>query len=260
MASFTLKFGSLIFPLGQCEVLPSMQAQLDESHRPIAYVWTIPINGRLLRDPGISDANGSINLTNYENSLRALSSYTGQALTLYDLLGRPTSINFQPGPFVLSPMTAISYRNPSGGASEFVTTRDFSVVFQTILAANGRAGSYTQYHESVSIQGIGGPRVVWQESLNTDDVPCVTSPSSPLVVTVSGSATGYLAPPIIPPGLLSSALLQNPQSATAQQSPKFLGVLGTYRDYPVSWNYVYKGLIRDIQPQNLVARAWPLGR
>lgn len=256
-----LRYGPYSFPLGQVEVLPRMQTQRDESGRPLYYHWDINIRGMMVRDPSISDANGSVNLTNYDQALRALTSLIGKDLVLYDTLGRPTSINFRNTTSCVSPMQVTSLSYPDGGGGEYVTKRSFDETFTATYAADGRAGSLTAYHETVTVSGTGGPLLVWQPSINGPPIPCMVYPETTIRVIVAGNATGFERYPSIPRGPLPSAFLINPATTFSQQAPKFFGNhLGGFREFPVSWQYVYEGRVGDLRPNNLVARAWPLGQ
>lgn len=256
-----LVYGSYGFPVGQCEVLPSMRALRDESGRPYQYDWTILIRGTILNNLGVADSLAAQVISGFDYALRNALTFVGGSLVLYDDYGRPTSINFPSGPTAISPMQCVSFEYPNGGAGEYVTKREFTATFAVSYVAPARSGSYISYHEEIRVIGNGGGLIRWQPAINGPPVPVLINPETTIRVICSGSAVGYDSPPKIPQGPLPVGYLQNPQFSVSLSSPRYMGNrYAQYREYPASWNYIYEGRVKDLRPNLLQPRVWPLGK
>lgn len=180
-------------------------------------------------------ASGSQALSALQLQAETVFAQVGLNFILYDDTGLATSIRLL-SPGAESPGVVVDGFNfPQAKLGDLVTGREFSFKASATYPVSRAFGAILRYTEKVSVQGNGGPRIIWQESFNGPPVPVQTAPISMATVVQAGSAVGYSAYPTPPPPILPIAYLSNPDQAVDRTSPTPNGT-----DYAISWRYVFR--------------------
>ncbi len=120
-----------------------------------------------------------------------------------------------------------------GDGAEYSTFRTYSIVLEADFLGDS---DILNFEETVTIQGTGGPRFAYFETLNTLPVRQIVNDFTLVRMTQSGSATGYLSYPFAPAPLWPS-LEDVSQRTFIRRAPRLQGRIRT--DYPVSWTYKF---------------------
>ena len=118
--------------------------------------------------------------------------------------------------------------------TELVTVRGYNI---TLHATFPGVSNILEFHESISVTGNGGPRVIVLESLQGQPQPQTTCLYTKCTATQRGSAKGLFS--WIPaPAPIWPQALRNDQAGGGLDGP-VVAANGTWQ-FPSSWNYIYE--------------------
>ena len=130
-----------------------------------------------------------------------------------------------------------SFQGKSG--AEFATIREYTIVLEADFFGDS---DILSFEETVTIQGTGGPRFAYLETLKTRPVRQVVNDFTLVRMTQSGSAVGYLKYPFAPAPLWPS-LEDLGQRTFIRRAPKQQG--RKFTDYAVSWTYKFTSDVKQ---------------
>ena len=120
--------------------------------------------------------------------------------------------------------------------AEYATVRSFEVTL-TADYLTSSVEIYTEYRETISIQGTGDGETVWTPCLDGTVQSSVTYPVVPITIVQAGSARGSVNYPNFPPYVLASQYLQGPQVLKEREAPRL--ELNVRTDYGIKWRYPF---------------------
>lgn len=131
----------------------------------------------------------------------------------------------------------------SGG--EYVNQRKVRFTAEAQYVYPGSESAILSWQESISIQGNGGPEIIWRFPINEfDPIPQKVSRRTLITTTQSGSAVGHLRRPDYPPpmfGLYPNGGHLVSQSVTNNnRTPKALGQ--GWIEWPIQWSYQWRSI------------------
>jgi hypothetical protein len=125
---------------------------------------------------------------------------------------------------------------PRGTGADYATYRSTSVGIEADVICAGTPPLYLQFQESLQTQG-GGPFRVWTMPIVGLPQRQIPRQAKTYLAVQSGTATGFLQYPPVPPALFPGALSENP--VITRTAPR-RNAGGTFSEYGVSWQYVYE--------------------
>lgn len=227
------KYGSYQHDDNSVEFQHSIVAKLDSGGVPFGYTETYRLKGEIR-------AADQASLTTALEALKAAYAIPFQDLILYDNSGSETThalknSNTLGGVRVIQPP---SY--PSSLGAEYSTFRTFEIMVaaDTPLSTQGNS-SVTDWQESLTFIGTGGPRHVWQTLLTGTPIRQQVSELTTIKAIQRGTATGYADYVPFPAPLYPIDVEHQEQRMYDRGTPQFKGS-GVNRYYPCSWTYVFE--------------------
>ncbi len=120
-----------------------------------------------------------------------------------------------------------------GDGAEYTLLRTYSIVLEADFLGSS---TILNFEEAVTIQGTGGQRFAYLETLNTLPVRQVVNSFTLVRMTQSGSAVGLQSYPFAPSPLWP-ALEDLGQRTFIRRSPR--RNLNGFTDFPISWTYKF---------------------
>lgn len=161
----------------------------------------------------------------------------GQDAILYHLDGVTESAHKLDDSASISGVQVMDFRWNDTTNVEYALRRSYSVTLQADYDPSV-VPVYLSYSDSLSFQGNGLERVVWDELISGAPVSHQTAALTLRKMTHSGSAVGLYARPL-PPSPLDPGTLLNPDWAVSKQGPEVID--GRLQKYGISWNYLHAG-------------------
>jgi hypothetical protein len=226
-----LFWGSTPFPVNAAAVTGSVQFVRSGSGRPIESVQRVEVGFTLF-------GAGQKDLSNQEGVIRAALMTPYQDLILRRDDGGIAGISLINNSS-LSGCVVVS--GPDFGeaqGSEYVTTRRGRFVVEATYLVPGAQTALVSWTQTVSVLGNGGPRRTWREPVNAAPIRQVVKRQTVIRYTQSGQAVGHLVKPFVPPPIFGRAYLVNESEAVQYGTGEPLG--RSWRNWPVSWNYVFE--------------------
>lgn len=119
---------------------------------------------------------------------------------------------------------------------EYVTLRTVRFTAECEYVFRGTANAVVSWHDSVSIQGNGGPARKWRIPLRGRPIRQETTQFTIVRATHTGQGIGHLGYPPVPPCVFGTRYLVNESVAVTRGSPEPRGPSGLV-NWPVSWSY-----------------------
>jgi hypothetical protein len=135
-------------------------------------------------------------------------------------------------------VTSFSWLN--GNNAEYVSFRSYSLTIEADFADPTQ--NLLDFSETLAVEGDGGPRVIWIESLDGEPQPQLSSAATTMRATQSGSATGAFQYPNIPGPLYPDSEL-SPLRKLKIGPVKRVGQ--SLYEFPVSWSYSFEDVSLD---------------
>lgn len=120
--------------------------------------------------------------------------------------------------------------------AEYATVRSFEVTL-TADYLTSTVEIYTEYRETISIQGTGEGDTVWTPCLDGTLQSSVTYPVTPITVVQAGSARGSVNYPSFPPYVIAKQYIQGTQVVKEREAPRL--ELNVRTDYGIKWRYPF---------------------
>lgn len=120
-----------------------------------------------------------------------------------------------------------------GDGAEYSTFRSYTIILEADFIGDS---TILSFEETVTIQGTGGERFAYLETLNSLPVRQVVNDFTLVRMTQAGSAVGHLSYPFAPSPLWP-ALEDVSQRTFIRRSPRQRGRIFT--DFPTSWTYKF---------------------
>lgn len=121
--------------------------------------------------------------------------------------------------------------------AEYATVRSFEVTLTADYITSG-IEVYSEYEETVAVQGTGAGQIVYTPCLDGTVGEAQNYPRVPVTVVQSGSARGSISYPPFPGFVLGTQYLQGPQVVKERIGPR--KELNVNTDYGIRWRYVFQ--------------------
>lgn len=227
------KYGSYSHDENEVSFEHALVAKLDSGGVPYGYTETYKLKGRL-------QADTQAEITTAIDALKAAYAVQFQDLVLYDNSGAITShallnnntlggVKVVEGP---------SFPNSMGAEYSTYRTYEIMVAADTPLPGQG-SNSTTEWSESLTFIGTGGPRVVWQPMITGTPIRQPVSELTTIKAIQRGSAVGFATYISFPAPLFPLETEHQDQRVYERNTPQFMGG-GLFRYYPSTWTYVFE--------------------
>lgn len=231
-----LVYGSYQFGAGGVEIGHTVSTEFDRFGRPLQRTRRYTVSGRLLVTEGLTTVQGQNDLVAQETALAAALAIPNQNLifttddgtrTLASLLvlGSVSGVRITAGP---------DFTTTTG--AEYATIRSFSFTAEAVYPAGILLGNnLVEYTETVTFSG-GGMLRRTRPAIKGPPVRQIIYQQTPYRAVQTGSATGYLAYPIVPPPLFPSDLVEAPEYS--KSAPEWKGL--RFENYKITWSYSFE--------------------
>lgn len=228
-----LKYGDYSHAIGEAVISITKQSVLDEFGRKIGWKENWQIAG-FLEGTSVSDVTTKI------QALETAYGVNGRDLKLLNDDGSETAHKLINADSISG--TRIETLNyPVGDGAEYTTFRRYTISAMADYSVPGGVaggdGTVT-FSQVISTRGTGGPRKVVLETRNGPPVIQYVSQMTPIYITQSGFAVGYLAYPT-PPNPIEPQWEDLEKRDIRYESPEIKGVGGLSSQYRISWSYQF---------------------
>lgn len=227
-----LRYGDYIHQVGEAAIVISKTSVLDEFGIKVGYKESWQIAGRL-------DGTDANDLTTKIAALETAYGVNGKDLRLLNSNGTETAhklINADS----LTGVQIETLNYPIGEGAEYTTFRNYTITATadySIMSGGGSNGTIA-FSQVISIRGTGGPRKVVLETRNGPCVVQYVSQRTPIYITQSGSAVGYLAYPQ-PPNPIEPQWEDVERRDIRYEAPAVKSTGGRESEWRVSWTYSF---------------------
>lgn len=126
---------------------------------------------------------------------------------------------------------------PNSGGGEYSTYRTFQISLSATYPEEANAKLLTDFNESATIVGTGGPRVAWVETQEGDPERQIVRNRTIVRATQSGSQVGKFRR-LPPPPPIWPQFEDEPERSTGQSSGQPAGP-DSNENFGTSWNYTF---------------------
>lgn len=224
-----LRYGSVSFDAGSCEVTLDVQALVNQRNVPYCQQMQMSVSGYLS-----GDNTTAVNLACEQLEVALATPY--RDLVLYTDAGLATHLALYnagstTGVIVSGP------RYPSGKGAELVTYRKFEFTARAEYPIGTGRNVLMEFSESISFQGTGGPRFILKPALVGPPQKQIVQQRTTVRATQGGRAVGYLDYPTEPPPLWPQAEHLEQRQVT-RTGGRFHGA--AWQEFAVQWGYVFE--------------------
>jgi hypothetical protein len=225
-----LRVGNLKRPNNEAVVTPSYQPIYDFTRRVTSMRVRWDISARVVNYPQASQLLTSAEILALSNAFSNPNPYLA-------LIGDDGSTLT---PFVLDPSQClqgpylVDLSFPASDAEVYATGLSYRVVFEAVQFV-GAGSDLLQFDEELTEDPGGATYVYVGGAVNFAERQLATQQKT-YKYTQSGSATGLLTYPSIPPPIWPFAMMQAPRVALS--SPQFKGTFDTH--YQINWEYNFE--------------------
>lgn len=210
----------------------SRQAKLDSSGTPYGYTESYRLRGRLHGDT-------QSELTTKIDALKAAYSVQFGDLILYDNSGAVTSHTLLNNNTLGGVKVVEGPSFPESMGAEYSTYRSYEIVVQADVGITGQGNSsITDWQESLTFIGTGGPRYVWQTMLTGPPIRQQVSQLTTIKAIQRGSAVAFADYAAFPPPLFPIDVEHEEQRVYERGTPQYVG--GIRRYFPSMWTYSFE--------------------
>lgn len=211
----------------------SRTAKLDSGGVPYGYTETYKLSGRL-------QADTQAEITAAIDALKAAYSVQFQDLVLYDNSGNVTSHALLNNNTLGGVKVVEGPSFPNSMGAEYSTYRNYEIVVAADTPLTGQGNnSVTDWNESLTFIGTGGPRAVWQPMITGTPLRQQVSELTTIKAIQRGTAVGFadyisFAAPLFP-----IEYEHQDQRVWERSTPQYMGN-GVKRYYPCNWTYLFE--------------------
>lgn len=247
-----VKWGNYRFPDNACEVTTTGNVVENDAGVPL-YLEAQANVTCLFISTATSESTIQSELSALDLAARSALSVPFQDFGLYhdnDTLSSCRIINTAN---MLQGTRVVSVNAPSGRGAEYASYRtlQFTVRAAYLLSpaaligpggvpappGTGTNGEVLRsWNESLTFIGNGGPRVILQDVIDGSPVEQVVTPATKVRVVQSGTAVGFIRPPLFPAPIFGTPVSESVQQVI--QSP--VRTSQGYMQYPISWSYEFE--------------------
>jgi hypothetical protein len=227
-----LKYGDYSHSIGEAAIIINKTSVLDDAGRKVGYKENWQISGML-------EGTDSATLTTNIRALETAYGVNGRDLKLLNDDGSETAhklINADS----ISGVQIETLNYPVGEGAEYTTFRRYTIsAFADFsnLPGSGSDGTIT-FSQVITTRGTGGPRKVVLETRNGPPVVQYVSQRTPIYITQSGFAVGYISYPP-PPAPIEPQWEDLEQREIRYEAPSVKSLVGIDSEYRISWNYSF---------------------
>lgn len=237
-----LKYGDYSHDIGEAAVVISKQSTLDEAGRKIGWKEQWQVSGRLEGADPASKLLGvpGPDISEKIRGLEEAYSTNYKDLSLVHSMGGATAHKMLNAD-TISGVRIDSLSYPEGAGAEYSTFRSYSIVASAefgMLASSGGSDGTVTFSQVISTQGTGGPRKVVLETRTGFPVVQYVSQRTPIYMTQSGFAVGYLSYPI-PATPIDPQWEDLEKREIRYETPVRKGFNGMGTEFRVNWTYSF---------------------
>lgn len=226
-----LQIGSFLFPANSADVTTRTQIVRSDSGRPMRYLGTMDVTAVLL-------AADQYGCTAVEQAVRVALSVPYTFISLrHDNGAASASTLTSQGGFGVCVVDGPHFDKSAG--PEYVTTRTVRFTAEAEYVFRGAENYPVAWHDSISIQGTGGPSRRWRIPLRGRPIRQETTQFTIVRATHAGSGIGHLGYPSVPPPAFGYKYLVNESASVTRGTPEPRGPTGRV-NWPVSWSYAFE--------------------
>lgn len=228
------KLGQYRHPTGELSLISHRETTKDQAGRPVMFTDRWQLMGQLQYPTAtLLAAQAGLQAAYRDENVR-LTPFAG----LYYDTGLPTAYYWNAFN-TIGGIRCVSGPNfPRGDSQQWVNARDYEITLEADFPANLQSNT-VEWHETVTIKGGGGARIVGIENRYGPPVIQKVSRATPVVYMQEGSATGRYRYPL-PPVAIAPAYLNSPDCDFQAVTPNLniAGAYGTQTDWKITWRYV----------------------
>lgn len=219
------KYGSYIHAANQVAITATQEIVRNEAGEPIInrHVWTLI---------GDLSANGASDITSEVVDLETAYGQQVNSAGLYHDDGTTRTHLYWDASRTIGGIRPTLLQFPRGDGMEYVNVRTFMIMLEAEFPAVN--DSLVSFQESLTYQGMGGPRLAIHELRNGPPRIYMVSNRTPIVLVQQGQAIGLFSYPV-PPYPIIPAFSNSPSAGIVRGTPRLRQ--SRYTDWPINWKY-----------------------